>query len=201
MSDYTIITVKQGKKYSALQVEKLYAQCVAWVPHKEFICITDDDYGLTKEIKTHKLPDNPALKGWWAKMYQFNIVHRGRHLYFDIDVQVRGTFAPYWRGDYVYAPRDPLAEFRPDKGVEYINSSVMYYPEPKKWLFDHYMDNWPAWQRKYRGDQEYLWGEHRNKLEYIGDTCESFKWGWGKKHGFAKKPVVLYHGEDVKGYV
>lgn len=201
LSNRSIITVKAGKKYSALQVEKLYAQCVAWIPHAEFICITDDPGGLSECIKTVELPKRPEFAGWWSKMYQFGIKHRGNHLYLDIDVQIREPFDPYWQGDMLFAPKDPLAVYQPEKNIQYINSSVLHYPTCKKWIFDHYMENWPRWQKIYRGDQEYLWGEHQQRIEYLGDYTESFKWGFGLKNGFAKKPVVLYHGEDVKSYV
>lgn len=196
-----VVCVKQGNKFSSLQVERLYAQVKAWVPDVDaFVCITDDpDPQLHNDIKIAELPAHPGLQGWWAKMYQFAL-NPHPTLYLDIDVQLRGTVSPYYKGK-LFAPLDPLAEYHPHKNVEYINSSVMWYQENYKEIFLHYIKDWKTWQGKYRGDQEYLWGEHRDKIDYIGDICESFKWGWGKKHGFARKPIVLYHGEDVKKYV
>jgi hypothetical protein len=196
-----VICVKQGNKYSSLQVEKLYAQVKAWVPDVDaFMCITDDpDPQLHRDIRVVKLPDHPGLKGWWAKMYQFALKPYPT-LYLDIDLQIRDNFNCYYTGK-IYAPRDPLAEYKPDREVDWINSSVMWYQENYGSVFEHYIKEYPTWQRTYRGDQEYLWGEHREKIEYIGDYTESFKWGSGEKHGFARKPIVLYHGEDVKKYV
>jgi len=201
MMSFRVVCVKQGKKYTDLQVERLYTGVRAWVPNvEEFICITDDpDTQMIADIKTHTLPDHPGLKGWWAKLYQFALQPK-RTLYFDIDVQIRDTFAPYMTNG-LYAPKDPLADYQPEKAVTYINSSVMLYDLDFSDIYEHYMSNWQTWQSRYRGDQEYLWGEHQQRIDYIGDYTESFKWGWGLKHGFARKPVVLYHGEDVKKYV
>lgn len=196
-----VVCVKQGNKFSTLQVERLYAQVRAWIHDVEaFVMITDDpDPQAHRDIRISQLPDHPGLKGWWAKMYQFAL-NPHPTLYLDIDVQIRDRFNCYYKGN-IFAPRDPLAEYRPELDVKYINSSVMWYQENYGSVFEHYITNWQQWQQKYRGDQEYLWGEHQDKIEYIGDCCESFKWGWGKKHGFARKPIVLYHGEDVKKYV
>lgn len=195
-----IVVVKTGNKYTALQVERLYAQCRAWLQFDEFLCYTENPLGLTGEIRVENIPTRPSYQGWWGKLYQFAVPSEVPTLYLDIDVQIRGGFHLDLT-DRIQAPLDPLAVYKPERGVEYINSSVMYWSGDKTEIFGHYIQYANHWQSKYRGDQEYLWGEHRNLLQYMPGITESFKWGTGRSAGYGTQPIVLYHGEDVKRYV
>lgn len=192
-----IVTVLQGTKFSPLQVEQLYAGCRAWIKFTDFVCITDRPQGMHPGISIMPLPDLPSLKGWWAKAYQYSFISPTPVLFLDIDVQIRDHFVPQGEVNKINMPLDYLAHYRPHKNVEYVNSSVQYYTGSWLRLWNSYAQNWQKIQAEYRGDQEWLWGEHRKDVAYLPTPTESYSWS-AKPRGYAVAPVVVYHGERAK---
>ena len=197
-----IFTVKQGTSYTAFDVDRIHTGARAWIEQAHsFHCITDDNTGLANAfgIDCVRLPNEPALRGWWSKLFQFNLVSDEPTLYFDLDVALR---SPLWQlGDAsakIGMPLDYLAAYRPERNIEYTNSSIMFYQGDYSDIFRNYMDNWQDIQKQYRGDQEFLWGEYRDRIEYLPKgISESYEWA-AKPRGYATTPVVIYHGKSAK---
>ena len=155
-----IFTVKQGTSYTAFDVDRVRSGTKAWIDQEHsFHCITEDKTGLDSPgLNCVRLPNEPALRGWWAKLFQFHLVSDEPTLYFDLDVSLR---SPVWQlGDAsakIGMPLDYLAAYRPERNIEYTNSSIMFYQGDHSDIFRNYMDNYQDIQRQYRGDQEFLW--------------------------------------------
>lgn len=195
-----IITVNQGNKFPHYKVERLAVEALHWIKGcRGVVCITDSADHYNDVVTTVELPDEPYLKGWWSKLYLFATVYDWPALYLDIDVQVRA------RVDHlavehgkITAPQDYLARYHPHKNIEYINSSIMSLWGDYTEIWEHYVDNWQEIQRQYRGDQEYLWGQHRDKITYMPDFySESYKWS-AKPNGWSDSQFIVYHGQDAK---
>ena len=83
------------------------------------------------------------------------------------------------------------------KNVKYINSSFLTYNGDFSWVHDKYIADWKNIQIRYRGDQEFMWGEYKENFRYHAPVFESYKWS-AKKKGHSHMPIVNHHGEDVK---
>ena len=200
-----VLCLKHGQKYSADYVNKLYRgvkqNCT--VPF-QFACLTEDPEGLDKDIITIPLPTN--LAGWWCKPYMFSkdLPIKGTILYMDLDVVIAGnidkliTFQPnHW-----CTVRDFTRAMRP--GWHKYNSSVVKF---KTGELDHvwqeYAKDPQAIQRRYFGDQDYLFDatkQHKPML-YPDSWVLSWKWEVRKsremKPGGIKGKRLLKHIEDV----
>ena len=84
-----IACLKHGSKYNADYVNTLYAMCKRnmTLPF-EFVCFTENQTDLNKEIRIEPLPQHRGLQGWWYKPMFFNpdLILQGTVLFIDLDV-------------------------------------------------------------------------------------------------------------------
>ena len=86
-----ITCARWGKLYSAFQVERLYAECRAWIDFDEFHVFTDQKDQLHPNITTHQIPQTEAYRSWWSKMLQFKTFTQGTTLSLYIDMHIRDS--------------------------------------------------------------------------------------------------------------
>ena len=122
-----IFTVKQGTDYTPIDVDRVYTGARAWINQEptSFHCITENTQGLNPRVNPIALPQRPELQGWWAKLFQFSLVSDEPTLYFDLDLQIRDTYWPEtWNNTCLSMPLDYLAHYRPERNIDYVNSSI-----------------------------------------------------------------------------
>ena len=186
-----------GTKFSAFDVDRLHSECKAWIDFDEFHCFTDQPEPLHPNIITHQIPKSEAYRSWWSKLLQFKEFTTGKTLSLDIDIHIRDKVEVQFSESYMLAQLDPLALYIPSKNVKYINSSFLTYNGDFSWVHDKYIADWKHIQMRYRGDQEFMWGEYQENFRYHKPVFESYKWS-AKKTGYSQMPIVNYHGEDAK---
>lgn len=196
------VTVLQGKKYSPLQVERLAAQVRGWCDCDEFRVHTDHPSEHFGNWITHSpLPLQPYLKGWWSKLVLYSQTYDQPTIFLDIDCQIRDSFSVTHTKDKIGMPLDYLARYHPHKNIQYVNSSIQALHGNYRGIWEWYTRNWQMCQNVYRGDQEMLWGQWRNKIYYLEDSIsESYKWS-ALQRGYGVAPIINYHGENVKDKV
>jgi len=187
-SQYNIVCVKHGKKYSAEYVNTLYRMCKRnCTLDFEFVCLTDDTKGLDEKIRTVALPVD--LKGWWAKPYVFsnNLGLEGVILYMDLDVVIAGsidklfTHSPYqW-----FIIRDFTRAMR-SNWQKYNSSVIRFNSGQLDHLWQDFKANRIQYQKKYFGDQDWLYAVADPKPQFWPDSwILSWKWEVRKSKQFA----------------
>lgn len=199
-----ILCLKHGTKYSYKYVNILYNMCKrhCTIPF-EMVCLTDDPEGIDEDITILPLPDH--LRGWWCKPYMFSkeLGLNGNVLYFDLDVVIANNIDKLFTfeiGKWCVI-RDFTRCMRP-KWNRY-NSSVIRWTSGqldhvwKKFSKDHMM-----WQRKFHGDQDFLWEADKHAILWPDEWIRSWKWEVRKSREFAPGGVkgsrTLKYIEDVE---
>jgi hypothetical protein len=128
----TVCCVKSKPLYDHHYVNKLQKAVRKHLslPHR-FVCLTDDSSGL--KCRTKQLPRE--LKGWWAKLYLFNLHLEGKVLYLDLDTLVTDSldFVGEYDGDFAI-----LRDFYRPEGY---GSGVMLWNETPSHVWDRWFDN------------------------------------------------------------
>ena len=187
-SGYTVLCVKHGKKYSSEYVNVLYRMTKRNCSLDfDFVCLTDDSSGLDPSIQTRSLPN--SLKGWWAKPYMFSddLNIQGTVLYMDLDVVIASnidklfTYSPqHW-----FIIRDFTRAMRPS-WQKYNSSVIRFNSGQLNHLWKDFEKNQIAYQRKYFGDQDWLYAVADPKPMLWPDSwILSWKWEVRKSKQFA----------------
>jgi hypothetical protein len=185
-----ILCLKHGTKYSADYVNRLYngvnRHCTL---DFEFVCLTDDPRGINENVKILSLPG--GIAGWWCKPYMFSkdLPLKGIVLYMDLDVVIAGnidklfTYQPnHWCivRDFTRAMRSNWPKY---------NSSVLRFKVGElDFVWDDYIKDPIAVQKKFFGDQDYLYdATYRRKgaMLYPDSWILSWKWEVRKDRAFA----------------
>jgi len=175
-----ILCLKHGTKYSADYVNKLYnmvkRNCTL---DYTFVCLTDDTRGLNKDILTIPLPG--GIAGWWCKPYMFSkdLPLNGIVLYIDLDVVIASNIDKL----FTYQPnnwctiRDFTRIMRP-KWHKYNSSVVRFNTGQLHNVWEDFDRDKINIQRKFHGDQDWLWEATRNKqaMLYPDSWIQSWKW-------------------------
>ena len=155
MQAINVYCVNVGDKYSSDYVYKLKSAVERHLSFRHrFYCITDKTHLYPFAIQADDLP------GYWNKISIFK--HKGRCLYFDLDVIIHGkiddlvsdTFKiiePVWKD-----PRKAkFIKDRPDIGTSLNNSSVMAWTNETK-IYEKFMKDSDYYIFKYDGDDRFL---------------------------------------------
>ena len=203
---YQILCLKHGTKYSADYVNKLYnmvqRNCTL---DFDFWCLTEDTKGLNPNIKTLPLPS--GLAGWWCKPYIFSqdLPINGTILYTDLDVVISGNIDKL----FTYQPghwctiRDFTRAMRP-KWHKYNSSVVRFTRGQLHHVWDGFNKDKQNIQRKFFGDQDWLFEATRNSQAMLYPDSWILSWKWEVRHskefaaGGAKGNRKFKHIENVK---
>lgn len=187
-SQYNIVCVKHGKKYSAQYVNTLYRMVSRNCSFSfEFVCLTDDTNGLDKNIRTVALPND--LKGWWAKPYVFsnNLGLEGVILYMDLDVVIAGSIDKL----FTHSPRQwfiirDFTRAMRSNWQKYNSSVIRFNAGQLDHLWQDFKQNRIQYQKKYFGDQDWLYAVADPKPQFWPDSwILSWKWEVRKSKQFA----------------
>lgn len=204
-----ILCIKWGDKYSDEYVLKLKAACERYIPHREFICITENPVA--------GVDCNPLvcdLPGWWQKCGLFQPgLFPGHNLFLDLDVVITGGINPLialskadkqnlWVADdfsYSVVGRKPGEVGGHRQGT--IQSSVMLWNGNPGSAVYRVWEQWDdSIMDELHGDQNHitrcLW-PGGIKLFPLDGYVGSYKYGKGQKY-----PITVFHGDpkpaDIK---
>ena len=179
-TEYNILCLKHGEKYSADYVNKLYnmvkRHCT--VPFN-FYCLTENPKDIYPEINIIPLP--AGLTGWWCKpyMYSKDLPIEGTILYLDLDVVISSnidkllTYSPgHW-----CTVRDFTRSMRP-KWPKYNSSIVRFRKGQLDHVWSEYIKDPKSIQRRHFGDQDWLYEatQKTQAMLYPDSWIQSWKW-------------------------
>ena len=172
-----VICLKHGVKYGSVYVNNLKKMVSRHLTldHK-FYCFTDDDSELIPDIDIKKLPDMP-YDGWWWKPYVFSDEHDYQgdtNFFIDLDMVIVGNIDKFFN----YAHKEFCGLEDPGRvwgRKNRLGSAVM------RWQKGQFTDIWTNFDRnivrKFRGDQDWIYHLHKDKLVYYPTNwIMSYKW-------------------------
>lgn len=175
-----IVCLKWGDKYSPEYVNKLSSMVDRHTSVDfEFVCFTENSYGIDKNIRIEPLP-KIKTQGWWYKpMFLGNELplQKGTLLFLDLDVVVFDNI-------------DKLFNYEPDKfciirdfnrslrqSWDRMNSSVFKLPIGK---YNNLWQDFKQQTNKYtgsnRGDQDMMYKHIKDHVFWPDDWIQSYKW-------------------------
>lgn len=204
--DNFVLCLKHGQKYDSEYVNKLYnmVQRNCTIDY-QFACLTEDPEGLHPDIIVIPLPRD--LAGWWCKPYMFtsDLPIKGTILYIDLDVVIAGNIDKLfqYQPNHWCTVRDFTRAMRP--GWHKYNSSVVKFQTGQlDSVWREYAKDPKAVQRKYFGDQDYLYDATKTMKPMLYPDSWVLSWKWEVRKSREMKPGgikgkrVLKHIEDVR---
>ena len=176
-----VVCVKWGNKYISKYANVLYSMCKRNISvDYEFHCITDDPKGLDPHIKTIELPNDPAIKTWWSKLWMFggHFPLKGNILYFDLDVIIFNNINEL----FVHNPGkfNIIRDFNRCRVKDWkmSNSSVMRWEAgTMNYLWDEFKANSSKIMSYNHGDQDWITKRANEDINWFPDDwIRSYKW-------------------------
>ena len=176
-----VVCVKWGNKYISKYANVLYSMCKRNISvDYEFHCITDDPKGLDPHIKTIELPNDPAIKTWWSKLWMFggHLPLKGNILYFDLDVIIFNNINEL----FVHNPGkfNIIRDFNRCRVKDWkmSNSSVMRWEAgTMNYLWDEFKANSSKIMSYNHGDQDWITKRANEDINWFPDEwIRSYKW-------------------------
>jgi len=171
-----VVCLKHGTKYSSEYVNKLHSMVSRHLslPH-EFICFTEDSYGLHKDIRVIDLQKN-NLEGWWYKptIFDPSLDINGTILFIDLDVIIFNSINKFF-------------EYKPDKfciirgfrknNKHGMNSSCFRF-NSKSFSKEYYdfIENSKSIISRLDGDQDWMQETISDYEFWPDDWLMSYKW-------------------------
>ena len=184
-----VLCLKHGTKYDAKYVNRLYnmikRNCTL---EYEFVCLTENPKGLNENISVLPLPS--GLQGWWYKPYIFSkdLPLNGTVLYLDLDVVIAANIDKLftYHPEHWCTVRDFTRAMRP-KWHKYNSSIIRFNTGELDFIWNEFIKDSASIQRKYFGDQDYLYEATRKKqaMLYPDSWIQSWKWEVRKNREYA----------------
>lgn len=186
-----VVCMKWGALYGPEWVNKLYGMVARNTTWKvRFVCLTDDDLGIRKEVECLPLPALPLKSSrradgrgkddpWWNKisLYREEVYDlKGMTLYLDLDVVIVSNIDDL----FTYPGRFCMMPiWRPERHEDKIgNSSVVrFFIGHEKNVFEKFIAQ-PliAWETQYYGSQQRFLSLSVSDLAFFpSEWCVSFK--------------------------
>jgi hypothetical protein len=181
MTDKWVVCLKHGDKYGSMYVNKLFNMVSRHMTEPfRFACITENPYGLNKDITVLNLPMLGNTRGWWFKPYLFskNFPLTGTILYLDLDLVIVNNIDKFW----TYEPGKNLIlqNFHAPKHhdlCEFNSSVIRYTSQGVPHLWNNFVSNSRTIKEKYHGDQDYIYAEGAKFFTtFPTEWAQSYKW-------------------------
>jgi hypothetical protein len=152
----------------------------------DFVCITENNLGFNREIRTIDLNVTEGIKGWWYKPFIFNrdLDLCETVLFLDLDLIIFNSIDKLF--DY------KLNNFCAIKGFSQenkngINSSCFRFERSQYYhLYDTYINDYENIIQKYKGDQDWI-GDQVTATYWSKEWIRSFKLDILKYPGYMPK--------------
>ncbi len=176
-----VICVKWGNKYISKYANVLnnMVKRHTTVPY-QFHCLTDDPNGLDPDINIVKLPTDPWIKSWWAKLWMFSpeMPVKGNILFFDLDVIIFDNI------DILFTHNPGkfhiIRDFNRCRVKEWklSNSSVMRWESgTMQYLYNEFKEKPHIVMRDNHGDQDWISKRAKGDINHWPDQwIRSYKW-------------------------
>ena len=187
-----VVCLKHGDKYSSDYVNKLNSMVKRNLTlDYEFVCFTENEEGIDKDITIMPLPELP-VNGWWYKPMFFNpkLELKGTILFLDLDL-------------VIFRNIDNLFSYEPSRfviirdfnrhlinGYDKFNSSVFRldtgtHPQ----VYTEFMKNARSVSSRYPGDQDWIRKQISKDYYYWPDDwIQSYKWEMRGKPKYDRAP-------------
>jgi len=177
---YYVLCLKHGTKYPSEYVNTLYNMVKRHCTLDfQFVCLTERPEDLNENIRVLPLPER--LQGWWCKPYMFSkdLQLTGTILYIDLDVVIGNNIDKLflWEPKEWCTIRDFTKVMRPD-WKKYNSSVVRFNTGQLDYVWERYAQDPVAIQKKYYGDQDYLYDATLDTpaTTYPDEWIMSWKW-------------------------
>ena len=175
-----VLCVKWGNKYISKYVNVLnnMVKRNTTVPY-QFHCLTDDPNGLEPDINVVKLPNDPWIKSWWAKLYMFSpeMPVKGNCLFFDLDVIIFDNI------DLLFSHSGKFNIIRDFnrcriKDWKLSNSSCMRWQTgTMDYLWNDFIEKPTRVMQQNHGDQDWITKRAHDDITWFPDEwIRSYKW-------------------------
>lgn len=179
-----IICVHVGNKYSNDYVEKLYRSCVRNSTEDFIFTVLHDgkNYDLDGNINFVTVENMPFLSInnlWWYKLQSFrtDVAIAEQNLLLDLDLVIVNNIDKFWNIgiDKLVVLQDFNRHWYPSYNK--CNSSVVKFtPDIARTLYDAFFNDPLQHIRKYRGDQDWLDDNYKDKIFWTKSWAMSWKW-------------------------
>lgn len=209
MSTANVICMKWGTKYGPEYVNTLYSMVKRHMKRPfRFVCLTDDDKGLSEGIDAFPIPKLDIPNGperGWDKLVTFSAPLydlEGQALFLDLDVVIVDDIDCFFDHDAEF----PIIKDWVKKDVTGNSSVYRFTVNKHPDILENFRKNHESVRQQVRNEQEYLsqFVAGQDKLTYWPDGwCQSFKYNCiqkGLKAWFTPpvKPegtkIVIFHG-------
>jgi len=201
-----VVCLKYGEKYSSTYVNKLYnmIQRNLTLDH-EFVCFTDNDFKINKNIRVEPLSLEYDITGWWFKTLMFNPnnVLKGTILFLDLDliifknINYLFTYNPY---EFLIIRDFNRCVIR---NYEKFNSSVFRLETGQhSYVYTEFMKNPKNVMNRFLGDQDWIRYSIKKNYEFWPDEwIQSYKWEMRNKSplekGIKGKRDFIKNGDPI----
>ena len=194
-----VVCVKWGNKYISKYANVLYNMCKRHITvDYDFYCITDDPKGLDSHIKTIQLPNDPAIKTWWSKLWMFgaDFPLEGNILYFDLDIIIFNNINEL----FTHNPGKfhIIRDFNRCRVKDWkmSNSSVMRWEAgTMNYLWNEFKADAPKIMSQNHGDQDWITKRAKDDINWFPDDwIRSYKW---EMVGFKDTKMLNKDGKKI----
>lgn len=176
-----VVCLKYGEKYSSEYVNVLHSMVRRNLTlDYEFVCFTEDDKGLNKDIRIEELPFTASITGWWYKPFFFNpnLVLQGTILFLDLDLIIFKNI------DYLFTYKPDqfciIRDFNRSRIPKYdkFNSSVFRLNTGQhSHVYTEFIKNANSISKRFPGDQDWIRSAIKTGYEYWPEEwIQSYKW-------------------------
>jgi hypothetical protein len=199
-SDRVVLCMKWGTKYGPEYVNRLYAMVHRHLrgPFR-FVCLTDSDEGVRKEVECLPIPDLALPDGLpergWKKLTTFEAdLHglRGTALFLDIDIVIVDDITPFFElpGEFLI-----IHDWKRPWRVTGNSSVYRFELGAHADILAKFRAEFPRIRETVRNEQAYLSDELHKKglLKYWpAEWCASFKY-----HSIARFPFNYFSAPTI----
>jgi hypothetical protein len=198
MQEKTIACLKYGTKYSYDYVNRLYSMTKRHCTKDyQFICFTDDSFGLNKNVKTIKLKEYEDVEGWWYKTFLFDPSYNlnGEILFIDLDVVIFNCIDKF----FDYSPNDfcILRGFSKNNYNGMNSSCFKFKAGTNKHLYTNFISDRENIMKRLRGDQDWFQESLKTHNFWPDNWALSYKWNMKEDEVIKyndETSIAVFHG-------
>jgi hypothetical protein len=195
----TIACLKYGTKYSTEYVNKLYSMTQRYCSYEhKFVCFTDDEKGLNKNIQTVQLKTQSDIEGWWYKTFLFDPSNnlRGTVLFLDLDIVIFNSMDRFF--DHDEGAFCISRGFRKDNKNGMNSSCFRFEAGTHSFIYENFMKDRSSITKRLHGDQDWIQEQVKEFSFWPEKWLLSYKWDMikdDKLDQYDKTAIAVFHGK------
>lgn len=180
MNILNVVCLKHGTKYDYTYVNNLFSMVSRHLTMNfDFVCITEDSFGIDPRIRVVPLDIKDQISGWWYKPIIFNpeLGIKGTILFLDLDVIVFNNIDKlfYYNSNDFCIIEDFYAKRNRKNGM---NSSCFRFESGSySEVYYDFMSNSSNIMKSMHGDQDWIQSKIKENYSYWPHSwIKSYKW-------------------------